>query len=101
MNMSRTTITTLRALVARLNNYVGMPENAWVREGNENRSIVGCYVLDCTYGGYRLAQIVGDSGGERNITERNTAGVTADLIRAYMDGIREGREPRFPAKLAA
>jgi hypothetical protein len=65
------------------------------------RAIEGCYVLDCAYGGYRLAQIVSETGGERNITPRYGAAVTADLIRAYMDGIRAYRMPARPMPLAA
>lgn len=89
--MQRTTVNTLRALVNSLNDYVGMPRNPWQTVNGANRSIEGCYVLDSAYGGYRLAQIVGDSGGERDITGRYGAAITADLIRAYIAGIREGR----------
>lgn len=87
----RITIKTLRILVDNLNDYVGMPRQSWTRVDGVYRSIPGCYILDCAYGGYRLAQIVGESGGERDITGRNGASVTADLIRAYQDGIRKGR----------
>ncbi len=90
--MSRTTIKTLRAQVAALNRACGMPEEAWVHaEDGRICAVVGCYVLDCAYGGYRLAQIVGESGGERNVTDRNGAAVTAELIRAYAAGIERGR----------
>ena len=86
----RTTINTLRTLVDNLNDYTGHPRNAWepAMDGTGSRSIEGCYVLDCAYGGYRLAQIVSAGGGERNITPRYGAAITADLIRAYMDGVR-------------
>jgi hypothetical protein len=90
----RTTVKTLRTLVDNLNDYTGHPRQAWgpSPDGKGMRSIEGCYVLDCAYGGYRLAQIVGETGGERNITPRYGAAVTADLIRAYMDGIRAERD---------
>lgn len=92
----RTTVKTLRILVDTLNDITGAPRSAWWRDSNgNNRSIEGCYVLDCAYGGYRLAQIVGSTGGERSITPRYGAAITADLIRAYMDGIREGKQPRI------
>jgi hypothetical protein len=86
--MERTTVKTLRTLVDTLNDIVGMPRNPWTKdaEGN-NRSIEGCYVLDSAYGGYRLSQIVGASGGERDITPRYGAAIQADLIRAYMAGM--------------
>lgn len=94
--MQRTTIKTLRWLVDILNDQCGMPRSPWVRdEAGNNRSIEGCYVLDCAYGGYRLAQIVGTTGGERNITPRYGAAVAADLILAYMDGLRDGKSPRY------
>ncbi len=91
----RTTRITLRELVNRLNDMVGAPRQAWRLTADGNRSIEGVYVLDCAYGGYRLAVIVGESGGERNITPRHGAAITADLILAYMDGISEGRTPRI------
>ncbi len=99
----RTTVKTLRLLVDWLNDMVEMPRSAWTKdaEGN-NRSIEGVYVLDCAYGGYRLAQIVGPTGGERDITGRYGAAITADLIRAYMAGIRAGwKHPERPGAEAA
>ncbi len=95
----RTTIKTLRTLVATLNTGTGNPVDPYRREGDRLISVPGVYVLDCAYGGYRLAQMVGETGGERDITPRYGAAITADLIRAYMDGIREGRSPRHPIAL--
>lgn len=87
----RTTVKTLRSLVDILNDYCEMPRVAWVRDADgSSRSIEGVYVLDCSYGGYRLARIVGPTGGERDITPRYGAAVTADLIRAYMNGLEAG-----------
>ena len=93
----RTTVKTLRLLVDWLNDMVEMPREAWRKEadstlpaGHGMRAIPGVYILDCAYGGYRLAQIVGETGGERDITGRYGATITADLIRAYMAGIRAG-----------
>ncbi len=88
----RTTSSTLRRLVGDLNELCGMPREAYQR-GEDGRlySIEGVYVLDCAYGGYRLAQIVGKTGGERNITPRYGASITADLIRAYRDGLHDGQ----------
>jgi len=92
--MNRTTVKTLRILVDNLNYQAGMPLTPWVKaEDGSVRSVEGVYVLDCAYGGYRLSQIVGDSGGEHNITGRYSAAITADLIRAYMDGMRAHRKP--------
>ncbi len=97
---NRTTIKTLRILVGTLNDIAGMPREAYRRgEDGDLHSIEGVYVLDCAYGGYRLAQIVGKTGGEREITPLYGAAMTADLIRAYMAGIREGRTPRHPIEI--
>jgi len=72
--MRRTTIKTLHTLVETLNETTNAPHNRR-------------YILDCAYGGYRLAKLVSDSGGEQDITPRYGAAVTADLIRAYMKGV--------------
>lgn len=95
----RTTIKTLRTLVKTLNDVTGNPTDAYRKDGDRYVAIPGVYILDCAYGGYRLAQMVSDTGGERNITPRYGAAITADLIRAYIDGLREGRTPRHPIAL--
>jgi hypothetical protein len=99
--MNRTTVKTLRILVDQLNDLAGMPREAWARNADgSNRSVEGVYVLDCAYGGYRLAQIAGGSGGERDITGRYGAAITADLIRAYMAGMQAGMTRRPIARAA-
>jgi hypothetical protein len=100
--MNRTTVETLRILVDQLNDMAGMPRDAWVRdEHGINLSVEGVYVLDSAYGGYRLSQIVGRSGGERDITGRYGAAITAGLIRAYMAGIEAGQRQQPIARAAA
>ena len=89
--MERTTKKTLRELVYTLNDMAG--KTAYQRLDNGSLvANIGVYVLDCAYGGYRLCQIVSKTAGERDITPRYGARVTADLIRAYMAGLskREG-----------
>jgi hypothetical protein len=99
--MNRTTVKTLRILVDRLNDMAGMPREAWVRDSDGNfRQMEGVYVLDCAYGGYRLSQIVGKTGGERDITGRYGAAITADLIRAYMAGLQAGQRQQPIARAA-
>lgn len=95
----RTTIKTLRTLVATLNNITGNPTEAWARNADGvQRAVPGVYVLDCAYGGYRLCRIVSESGGERDITPRYGATMTADLIRAYMCGFGDAeRKTRLAA----
>lgn len=84
---TRTTIKTLRAMVDNLNTLTGNPVNVWTRQGNQNVAHVGAYVLDAAYGGYRLAQMVNASGGERDITGRSTASGCAAAIRAFQNGL--------------
>lgn len=85
----RVTMKILERLVDQLNELTDNPTQIWTRDNNgHNRAHVGAYVLDAAYGGYKLSQIVSNSGGERDITGRDTAGNTARLIRAYMAGLK-------------
>jgi len=48
---------------------------------------VGCYQLDCSYGGYRLVQLCNTGGGQTDIMYyRGTARETMNFIRAYSYG---------------
>ena len=47
---------------------------------------VNAYRLDIAYGGYRLTQIVNESGGETDISPR----LKANEMREYLDGFKEG-----------
>jgi hypothetical protein len=86
----------LHFLVTRLNQVAGMSLQAWEREGDQLRAMPGCYILDASYGGYRLCQIVSLEGDERDITPHYPSSVTADLIRAYMAGITLERDRAKP-----
>jgi hypothetical protein len=92
--MERVTIKTLRKTVDNLNLSQGLPVKVWTRQGSDNVAHVGCYVLDCAYGGYQLAQIVTPGGGERDITPRTGARQCADLIRVYQAGLDMDRGDR-------
>jgi hypothetical protein len=96
----RTTIKTLRTLVETLNTVTGNPVEAYRNDGQRCAAIPGVYVLDCAYGGYRLSRIVSETGGERDITPRYGAAVTADLIRAYMQGLRDAGSAHDTTKAA-
>lgn len=86
--MDRITIKTLRIAVATLNRLAGNPTEVWTRQTDgSNKAHVGSYVLDAAYGGYRLCQIVGDGGGERDITGRGTARETYNAIHAFRAGL--------------
>lgn len=91
--MTRVTIKTLRQMIDNLNESLGLPKQVWTPRPDGKGSVahVGCYVLDCAYGGYRLCQIVSEGGGERDITGRCGARETADLIRAYSAGLHTKR----------
>ena len=83
----RITIKHLRWAVDALNIACGFPTKAWETTPAGNKAHVGCYVLDCAYGGYRLCRIVNESGGERDITPLRGARETYELIRAYRAGL--------------
>ncbi len=62
----RTTMKELEGLVNRLNIMTGNNTSPWTRSGGRSIANVGTYVLDGAYGGYKLAQITNEGGGERN-----------------------------------
>lgn len=86
----RVTQKMLESKVESLNQWLGFTNGAWVKKGDKFESVPGAYVLDCAYGGYRLCQIVGTGGGERDITGRASAKETAYLISAYWQGMLAG-----------
>ena len=86
--MERITIKTLRIAVDTLNRLAGNPADIWTRQPDgSNKAHVGSYVLDASYGGYRLGKIVGESGGESDITGRGTARETYNAIHAFRAGL--------------
>ena len=90
--MTRITMKQLQAQVDALNSYTGNPTVIWRKETHNGPHIahVGAYVLNAAYGGYRLCQIVGESGGERDLTPRVSAGECSRLISAYIMGRKCG-----------
>lgn len=67
-----------------LNDLFGYAREPYAEKGGLVAN-AGMFTLDCACGGYRLCQMC-QGGGERDITGRDTARVTYDLIRAYTDG---------------
>ena len=61
-----TTMKELEGLVNRLNVLTGNSQKPWQTINGRNVASVGTYVLDGAYGGWKLAQIVNEGGGERN-----------------------------------
>lgn len=73
--MERVTKKTLEAIIHGLN-----------RQFNKEPEEVGCFQLDCAYGGYRLVKLCNDSGAQSDISPRGTARETLAFIRAFSDG---------------
>lgn len=53
---------------------------------NVEARTVGAYRLDIAYGGYRLTQLVNESGGETDISPR----LKASEMREFIDGFKKG-----------
>ena len=78
----------LFAVLARINDTTGNQREGWTKqEDGTFRANVGTYVLDWAYGGVQLAQLVNESGGERNITGRGTKRETYHRMHAFLAGI--------------
>lgn len=58
----------IRAVLSRIAKLTGTHDGSpWKREGNRLVAIVGTYLVDSAYGGWKLAQIVNESGGQRDV----------------------------------
>lgn len=73
--MERVTKKRLEAIIHGLN-----------RQFNKEPEAVGCFQLDCAYGGYRVVQLCNDAGGQSDISPRGTARETLEFIRAFSLG---------------
>ena len=93
MPAQRITVKTLRALCDHLNSITGSPLKPWVRVGDHSVSQVGCYIIDCAYGGYQLARIMNEGGGQTAPLGLGfgTARETYDKMRAYICGLRDAK----------
>ena len=84
----RITKARLYARISLLNNVFGYAESPYQDNRDSSGRLTanaGTFVLDCAYGGYRLGQMCA-GGGERDLTGRDTARATYDVINAYIDG---------------
>lgn len=84
----RITMKQLHFAIDRLNDLFGYARQPYGEARDERGGLVandGTFTLDAAYGGYRLCQMC-KGGGERDITGRDTARATYDLIRAFTDG---------------
>ncbi len=90
--MNRVTVANLEALVVRINRELGTNADAYSK-GLDGRyhANVGAYHLDQAYGGYQLAQIVGEGGGTRDVL--NSCHIPArelqGLMWAFLVGLAE------------
>lgn len=89
--MNRITIKTLRSLCDALNRQTGSPLVPWLRVGERNVAQIGCYIIDCAYGGYQLARIMNEGGGQTSPLGLGfgTARELYDKIHAYMQGMED------------
>ena len=63
----RISSTQLRPLIDALNVKTGHPKQVWTSTPGGSHSIVGCYVLDGAYGGWKVAQIANEHGGQHEV----------------------------------
>lgn len=84
---NRITAKQLLSKVNTLNDLFGYEREAYSRHPDGNFSAnIGTFVLDQSYGGYRLCQIATKSGGERDLTVRGTAREAYQAISAFAGG---------------
>lgn len=87
--MNRITKKHLQAQVDRINKLTGSPLTRWSDDGKMN---VGHFYISGAYGGYNLARIVNEGGGEScplytgHIPARELSG----LMYAYLYGLMDG-----------
>jgi hypothetical protein len=84
---NRITAKQLLSKVAMINDLFGYDREAYTRHPDGTFTAnVGTFVLDQSYGGYRLCQIASKSGAERDLTVRGTARETYQEITAFAGG---------------
>ncbi len=86
----------LQHLVNRLNKITGQNLQPYDMTKTKNRANVGTYLLDAAYGGWQLAQICNENGGQDlplgGGFEPKRA--TYEKIRAFILGIEAEREAK-------
>jgi hypothetical protein len=98
--MDRITIKHLRSMCDTLNRRTGSPMTPYVKDENgHNVGQIGCYIIDCAYGGYQLARIMNEGGGQTAPLGLGfgTARELYDKMRAYNAGMDDAIEDfRYP-----
>lgn len=84
----------IEQLVGRINELSGRDPVVWKRIGKRNVASVGSYTVDHAYGGYRLEEIVNESGGVDCPFGhgRYSYGQFVDHLRTILTGMKIGRE---------
>ena len=77
----------LMNLLNRINKAAGANPKAWSTVDNRWTANVGTYALDWAYGGVCLVQMMNESGGERNITQRASKRETYWQMDAFLLGL--------------
>lgn len=88
---TRTTQKDLDCLVNHLNRITGNNPKAWQTVNGRNLANIGTYVLNGAYGGWKLAQITNEGGGERNPISMGYVSKKECYyaIHAYISGIED------------
>lgn len=95
--MNNITKENLERAVMYLNKIAGTPEKPWEQKDGKMVANIGCYFLDGAYGGYKIVQMVNESGGERSITQGYLPKRELyNLIHAYKDGFLACKIPDKP-----
>jgi len=88
--MERFTQKQLDFQVECLNAALNRPRKAWRKVGGRNVASVGRIVLDQCYGGYRVAELCTDGGGERDMFHgyRMSARECYYCLKAAVEAVR-------------
>lgn len=92
--MTRITKTQLIARVDWVNDALGNDRAPYTMTEDGLRANVGTVTLDWAYGGVRVCRIVGEQGGEADLSPRGTMRQAADYLDAMLTGIRMARGGR-------
>jgi hypothetical protein len=92
--VSQITIKHLESLVERLNTIAGENPQPYDTTKTKNRANVGTYLLDGAYGGWKLARICTDGGGQVDPIGGgyDSKRETYEKIRAFIRGFEAARE---------
>ncbi len=82
-----TTKADIDLLVLVLNNRLGRPHYGWDHTPDGIACKVGALLLDQSYGGQRLHEVVNSSGGVREVSPRLPKSRMAEFLRAMLIGI--------------